>query len=492
VADNPEAMSLEPTLEDQETLADTFQRQRSRMTMRELVGSALAGGGFALAVGALWVLAPPEQFAVFPSALCVLVLALATRVQFDTPAGCTVPTQLAFVPLLFVAPAPVVPIAVVVGFLIGRLPEALKREVPPSRLIQLLGNSWFSIGPVAVFTLAHVAPAHAGAGLLLAALGAQFLLDIGIAALRDAVARGITISALAGDVWVHAIDAALSIVGLVFARDLARQPTIVLGLVPLLGVLATFARERHQRLDGLLELNRAYRGTALALGDVVEADDGYTGEHCKSVLELALAVGRQLGLDAERRRNLEFAALLHDVGKVAIPKEILNKPGKLDPDEWTTMKSHTVEGQRMLARIGGFMDDVGRLVRAHHERWDGRGYPDGLAGEEIPLEARIISCCDTWNAMRTDRAYRKALPYDVALAELVANSGSQFDPRVIEALIPVIEQHDRQSAADGDAPADADSQPEASSIGAAACDDLVLATDADADATLAVAPSLST
>ena len=92
------------------------------------------------------------------------------------------------------------------------------------------------------------------------------------------------------------------------------------------------------------------------------------------------------------------------------------------------IKTHTVEGQKMLERVGGFMREVGLIVRSHHERWDGGGYPDGLAGERIPLEARIIACCDTWNAMRTDRAYRKALSHEVALAELTANSGTQFDP----------------------------------------------------------------
>jgi HD-GYP domain-containing protein (c-di-GMP phosphodiesterase class II) len=146
-----------------------------------------------------------------------------------------------------------------------------------------------------------------------------------------------------------------------------------------------------------------------------------------------------LKLDAQRRRNLEFGALLHDVGKIAIPKEIINKPGKLDAAEWTVIKTHTLEGQKMLERVGGFMRDVGLIVRSHHERWDGGGYPDGLAGEEIPLEARIIACCDTWNAMRTDRAYRKALSHEVALTELMANSRTQFDPTVVEALLNVIE-----------------------------------------------------
>ncbi len=102
-----------------------------------------------------------------------------------------------------------------------------------------------------------------------------------------------------------------------------------------------------------------------------------------------------MGLDPDRRRNLEFAALLHDV---AIPKEIIFKPGKLDPQEWHVIRTHTIEGQRMLDRAGGFMNDVGKIVRSHHERRDGGGYPDGLAGEAIPVEARIVAACDIWNA----------------------------------------------------------------------------------------------
>ncbi len=231
------------------------------------------------------------------------------------------------------------------------------------------------------------------------------------------------------------IDAALSGIGLVVAQDVHATPVAALSLVPLLGLLAIFAHERRRRLESMLELSSAYRGTALVLGDVIEADDGYTGEHCKSVVGLALELAEHLGLSAERQRNLEFAALLHDVGKVAIPKEIINKPGKLDPHEWTIIKTHTVEGQKMLERVGGFMREVGMIVRSHHERWDGGGYPDGLAGEEIPLEARIISCCDTWNAMRTDRPYRNALGVDVAIAELLSNAGKQFDPRVLEVFV---------------------------------------------------------
>ena len=138
-----------------------------------------------------------------------------------------------------------------------------------------------------------------------------------------------------------------------------------------------------------MELNSAYRGTALVLGDVVEADDSYTGRALPRRRRARARRRRRLGLDADRLRNLEFGALLHDVGKVAIPKEIINKPGKLDAREWEIIKTHTVEGQRMLDRVGGFMSEVGRIVRSHHERWDGDGYPDGLAGE--PSRSRHAS-----------------------------------------------------------------------------------------------------
>ncbi len=239
---------------------------------------------------------------------------------------------------------------------------------------------------------------------------------------------------------MYGIDAALAAPGLVVAAEMEGHPLAPLALVPLLAILAIFARERRGRLESLLELGSAYRGTALVLGDVVEADDGYTGEHCKSVVELTMSVADELGLGAANRRNLEFGALLHDVGKIAIPKSIINKPGKLDPEEWSIIRTHTIEGQKMLERVGGFMREVGLIVRSHHERWDGAGYPDGLAGEAIPIEARIIGCCDAWNAMRTDRSYRQALPYATAVSELLENNGTQFDPRVVSALLRVIEE----------------------------------------------------
>ena len=162
--------------------------------------------------------------------------------------------------------------------------------------------------------------------------------------------------------------------------------------------------------------------------------------HSQSVVSLSVAVADELGLSSAERRNVEFGALLHDVGKIAVPKEIINKPGPLTPDEWLVIKAHTIEGQKMLDRVGGLLSEVGRIVRSSHERWDGSGYPDGLAGEQIPLGATIVSCCDAFNAMTTDRSYRSAMPLEDAIAELHAESGKQFNPAVVEVLARIIER----------------------------------------------------
>jgi HD-GYP domain-containing protein (c-di-GMP phosphodiesterase class II) len=271
--------------------------------------------------------------------------------------------------------------------------------------------------------------------VLAAALAAQMLVETGAWAARERLLAGPPLRQQIGELWVHGVDLALTPVALVIALVVEERPWTALTVLPLLGVLAIFARHRQAHLHSLVELNTAYRGMALVLGDVVEADDGYTGEHSRDVVELSLMVGERLGLDPARRRNLEFGALLHDVGKIAIPKPIINKPGPLDRDEWRLVQTHTIEGQRMLDQVGGFMHEVGLIVRSHHERFDGTGYPDGLAGEQIPIEARIVACCDAYNAMTTTRSYRAALPAAAALAELRAGAGGQFDPFVVDALL---------------------------------------------------------
>ena len=217
----------------------------------------------------------------------------------------------------------------------------------------------------------------------------------------------------------------------------ALWPGTFLLVAPLLLLLRVFAQDRTARIDHALELSHAYRGTAFLLGDVVEADDAYTGGHSRDVVEIVLAVSDELRLDPGSRRRAEFAALLHDVGKIRIPKTVIHKPGPLDDDEWALMRLHTIEGEAMLKRVGGLLGDVGRVVRSCHERWDGGGYPDGLVADEIPIEARIVCAADALSAMTAHRAYRAARSLEDALAELETCAGSQFDPGVVAAVIAV-------------------------------------------------------
>jgi diguanylate cyclase (GGDEF)-like protein len=172
----------------------------------------------------------------------------------------------------------------------------------------------------------------------------------------------------------------------------------------------------------------------MALAETLTERDRYTGEHSESVVDLVESVARGLALNGREVTDLKAAALLHDVGKVAIPDHILNKPGPLDDPEWEVMREHPVVGERILRAIPG-MGTIARIVRHEHERFDGSGYPDGLVGDEIPIGARIILACDAYHAMTSDRPYRKAMPHAEAIRELSEGAGSQFDPRVTEVLI---------------------------------------------------------
>jgi diguanylate cyclase (GGDEF)-like protein len=164
-------------------------------------------------------------------------------------------------------------------------------------------------------------------------------------------------------------------------------------------------------------------------------------DHSTGVARLAVAVGRRLGMNAEELDELTRAAELHDVGKVAIPDAILNKPDKLDDTEWEFMRQHTILGERILSAAPA-LRPVARIVRASHERWDGAGYPDGLAGESIPLAARIVAVCDAFEAITSDRCYREARSLEAARAELQRAAGSQFDPAVVEVFIDELDRPD--------------------------------------------------
>jgi HD-GYP domain-containing protein (c-di-GMP phosphodiesterase class II) len=182
------------------------------------------------------------------------------------------------------------------------------------------------------------------------------------------------------------------------------------------------------------DLERSFTTTLSALASTVEAKDCSTAVHGEDVADMVERVALRIGLSRAQARDARYAAMLHDVGKVVVPSEILLKPGPLTDAEWEVMRSHVVVGGDLVARIDAFAH-LAAAVRASHERWDGGGYPDGLAGEEIPLNARIIAACDTYDAIVTDRPYRPARSAAEARAELLKVAGAQLDSYVVGALL---------------------------------------------------------
>jgi putative nucleotidyltransferase with HDIG domain len=182
------------------------------------------------------------------------------------------------------------------------------------------------------------------------------------------------------------------------------------------------------------EVEGAFLSTLSVLADAVELQDAYTADHANEVADLVVSVGRRMGIAGDELDRLRYGALLHDVGKIGVPGELLRKPGPLTDEERTRMDAHTAIGARMLERIP-FFAPVAPLVRSAHERHDGHGYPDGLAGPQIPRGAMIIATCDAYHAMTSDRSYRRGMGREEAIAELRANSGTQFAPDVVDSLI---------------------------------------------------------
>jgi HD-GYP domain-containing protein (c-di-GMP phosphodiesterase class II) len=419
-----------------EAARDRLNQPLQRPELRaELVGAAM----LALAAAGLIAWSPPAAEPPLAIAL-VVAYALASNVRFDIGTGFTVPTQLVLVPMLLLTPPSLVPLLVLAGIVLSDAPAYLAGRRHASRGLVSFGDALHAVGPAAVLIAAGLpAPDLGEWPLYVIALVAQFAVDFTAMAARERYAYAIPIREQVEDAaWIWSVDALLSPIALVAVIAAPQDNLVFLTLLPLLGLLALFAYERRSRLQQALELRNAYLGTTILLADLIEEDDQYTGAHSQGVVALAVAVADELNLNRWQRRRTEYAARLHDVGKIAVPKEIINKPGPLDADEWRLMRQHTVEGERMLAQVGGALSEVGAIVRGSHERWDGTGYPDGLVGESIPIEARIVACCDAFDAMTTDRAYRAALPPQVAVAELREGSGSQFDPTVAEALIRVV------------------------------------------------------
>jgi HD-GYP domain-containing protein (c-di-GMP phosphodiesterase class II)/HAMP domain-containing protein len=202
----------------------------------------------------------------------------------------------------------------------------------------------------------------------------------------------------------------------------------------ILSTVASQVATALRHAETFKELERSYLQTITALAAALEVKDEYTAGHAESMAVMAVAVGEQMGLSEQQLRHLEYAALLHDVGKIGVPAAILGKPGALTNEEFAVITQHTVFGERIVSRIE-YLRPLAGIIRAAHERWDGHGYPDGLAGEAIPLEARIILACDAFDAMTSNRPYRATKGKKEALDELVENSGRQFDPAVVTAFV---------------------------------------------------------
>jgi HD-GYP domain-containing protein (c-di-GMP phosphodiesterase class II) len=200
---------------------------------------------------------------------------------------------------------------------------------------------------------------------------------------------------------------------------------------------AAMAIENTRLHQSILE---AYTGTITALAAAIDAKDPYTHGHSQRVMEYSLLTGGYLSLDREEMETIEYAAILHDVGKIAVESRILNKPGALDEAEWERVREHPVIGANILRSVP-FLEKSSELVLCHHERFNGQGYPNGLKGEDIPLGGRIIAVADAFDTMTTDRAYRPALPVEHAVKELNSCSGGQFCPEVVKAFIAGLRLH---------------------------------------------------
>jgi len=415
--------------------------ERMRRSMREIATEAAAAGLFlAAAVVIALAVHPARQLSMTAVAVTMAGYLLAARVVFPVGSGWTRPTQVVFVPMLFLLPINLVALLTMGYLLVDLLFDVPRRRVSFGSVCGRIADASYALGPVLVL-VAFSAERFTWSDwwIYVLAFAAQAAVDLIAGVSRTWFAEGILPRRHMLMAWLYVIDACLSCAGLLAAASTTHRPALILLVLPLIALLGLFARERTERMENTLALSTAYRGTALLLGDVIEEDDEYTGIHSRAVVDLAVEVADRLGLDAVSRRNVEFGALLHDVGKIRIPKEIIRKQGRLSDAEWAVMREHTIFGEQMLQKVGGTLSSVGRVVRHSHERYDGTGYPDGLVGEQIPIEARIVCACDAFNAMTTTRAYRLARSVPEAIGELRRCSGTHFDPAVVRALLEILE-----------------------------------------------------
>jgi HD-GYP domain-containing protein (c-di-GMP phosphodiesterase class II) len=279
-------------------------------------------------------------------------------------------------------------------------------------------------------------PAHAGTAIAVAACGAdeelvgsRFDERLGLAGRvlasgEPVVADRFAVAAPLG--WNADVD------GVVAARS--RRRPLDRAALTLLSELAGTVGAAVDHAGRRLELLTSLKPRVAALMSAIEERDPYTAGHSGAVLDLSVALARSLGLSRPDLMELEAAALMHDLGKVGVPDAVLNKPGPLDDEEQALVRRHTLWGAKLLAEVTG-LEPVATIVRFHHERWDGTGYPYGLEGSRVPIASRIIAVCDAYNAMTSDRPYRRRIPDQQAIGELERGAGSQFDPAIVECFL---------------------------------------------------------
>jgi HD-GYP domain-containing protein (c-di-GMP phosphodiesterase class II) len=416
-------------------------RARSMDTRERVVVASFAALYFVAAV--LIAIFVPSEREVSPLLVAALLLghAAVSQVRFEFGVGFVVPEQLVIVPMLLLVPLPYVPVLIAAAGVLGLIPDFRKGSWAKDRWLKPIADSGPYLAPILILAAFAPGPPELSLAPIYAlALVAQLATDFAQTVVRNSLLDGVPIRDLArGFAGSARVELILSPLAFVATLAAAEEPLVLVAVIaPLVWLLDNFSKDRAARYASALELNRAYRGTVMLLSDVLEFEDEYTAQHSRSVVELVNAVADELGIAPDERQELEFAAMLHDVGKISIPKEILHKPAALTDQEFEIIKHHTIEGQFMLDRVGGLLGRVGEVVRSCHERWDGLGYPDGLAGEEIPIAARIVFACDAYNAMTTDRPYRQAMAREDAVAELIANTGTQFDPKIVAALTKVV------------------------------------------------------
>jgi HD-GYP domain-containing protein (c-di-GMP phosphodiesterase class II) len=224
----------------------------------------------------------------------------------------------------------------------------------------------------------------------------------------------------------------LQVVGMLFAALWGTSPVAIPFLI-VPAVTTYLAFETIKRLQGQTQ------DAMIAMADAIDARDPYTAQHSQRVTEISVRIAEVYGLRAQEIDRVELAARVHDLGKIGISDAILNKPGRLEEHEWDLMKAHPVIGEQLLGPYRQFRHESA-IVRHHHERWDGRGYPDAVRGNDIPIGSRIIAVADAFDAMTSDRPYRKALSNDIAVDEIRKGALSQFDPQVVASFLYVADE----------------------------------------------------